>query len=115
MEFSSKHKLVAPTTIEEVATMKFGFKTLVVGCTYNLTWQQFAWVSWTLLEIIPEGEKAIVSNTKTKRTIPTGIDTLIFLMSDRNKARARRILTKQIKTNERATKAQDKKTKRAVR
>ncbi len=62
---------------------------LVIGCNYHTTWQSDSRMRFVLISV--SGTKAKLSTRRTQRTFETNVSDLIFIKSDYNKNKAKRI------------------------
>ena len=59
---------------------------IVVGCNYHTTWQAHPGMRFVLKSV--QGDTAILITRRSKKTITTHVDSLIFIMTDYNKSKA---------------------------
>jgi hypothetical protein len=71
---------------------------LVVGCNYHTKWQKNSRMRFVLVEL--SGNRARLQTRTTGRDFYTHIDDLIFIDTDYNIAKAKRIIKQSIKNKE---------------
>lgn len=67
---------------------------IVIGCNYHTTWQSNKAMRFVLTEI--KGDKARLTTRNTGKSFWTNISDLIFIDTDHNKEKAKKLLQKQI-------------------
>lgn len=68
-------------------------KSLIIGCNYHTTWQSRKSMRFVLKEL--SGDKARLITRNTGKDFWTKMDDLIFIMTDYNIAKARKLLKNQ--------------------
>jgi len=62
---------------------------LIIGCNYHTKWQSNKGMRFVLAEI--KGDKARLYTRNTKRNFWTNVSDLIFINTETNKAKAKRL------------------------
>lgn len=70
--------------------INFTEKSIVVGCNYHTTWQQYPGMRFVLLDF--KDNQALLYTRTTKKKFWTKLDNLKFIMSDHNINKAKRII-----------------------
>ena len=74
---------------KEIVTNSKG-EPIVVGCNYHTTWQSHKAMRFILEEI--KGDKARLKTTKTYKDFWTSIEDLIFIKTDYNTNKAKKLV-----------------------